>query len=167
MNYVYDPKVGGRDEPTCNYIPPGGRGGGGAGKHDPALAKNNARVPVRRDAGEAQQSSTSARSTTEYLQGLADLVSGGKRRAGLPHRHRGLTPYLLLAPGVLWLSALLRRSPRVSRLPVLASPGNFDIGYAFSWAWGNYGDALRNLPRSQFVRSLEYAGIATVACAPC
>ena len=39
--------------------------------------------------------------------------------------------------------------------------GNFDIGYAFSWAWGNYWDALRNY-RGQFIRSLEYAGIATV-----
>jgi spermidine/putrescine transport system permease protein len=39
--------------------------------------------------------------------------------------------------------------------------GNFDIGYSFSWAWSNYSDALRNY-RGQFIRSLEYAGIATV-----
>ncbi len=79
---------------------------------------------------------------------------------GFFHRHRGLTPYLLLAPGVLWLSVFF-----VVPLGFLAyqslQSGNFDIGYAFSWAWGNYGDALRNY-RGQFVRSLEYAGIATV-----
>ena len=39
--------------------------------------------------------------------------------------------------------------------------GNVDFGYAFTWAWGNYGTALRDY-RPQFVRSIEYAGIATV-----
>jgi spermidine/putrescine transport system permease protein len=39
--------------------------------------------------------------------------------------------------------------------------GNVDFGYAFTWAWGNYWHALRDY-RSQFVRSLEYAGLATV-----
>ncbi len=79
---------------------------------------------------------------------------------GFFHRHRGLTPYLLLAPGVLWLSVFF-----VVPLGFLAyqslQSGNFDIGYSFSWAWGNYADALRNY-HGQFIRSLEYAGIATV-----
>ena len=79
---------------------------------------------------------------------------------GFFHRHRGLTPYLLLAPGVLWLSIFF-----VVPLGFLAyqslQSGNFDIGYSFTWAWGNYADALRNY-RGQFIRSLEYAGIATV-----
>jgi spermidine/putrescine transport system permease protein len=39
--------------------------------------------------------------------------------------------------------------------------GNIDFGYAFTWAWGNYWNAIRDY-RSQFVRSLEYAGMATV-----
>ena len=39
--------------------------------------------------------------------------------------------------------------------------GNFDVGYAFTWAWGNYWHGLRDY-RSQFIRSLEYAGIATL-----
>src|SRR3954451_23501896 len=39
--------------------------------------------------------------------------------------------------------------------------GNFDIGYSFTWAWGNYWDAIHNY-RGQFVRSLEYAAIATL-----
>src|SRR6476619_2663660 len=37
--------------------------------------------------------------------------------------------------------------------------GNFDVGFAFTWAWGNYWTALHDY-RAQFVRSLEYAGIA-------
>ena len=76
------------------------------------------------------------------------------------HRHRGLTPYLLLAPGIAWLAVFF-----VVPLGFLAyqslQSGNIDFGYAFTWSWGNYWHAIRDY-RPQFVRSLEYAGIATV-----
>jgi len=39
--------------------------------------------------------------------------------------------------------------------------GNIDFGYAFTWAFGNYKTAVTDY-RSEFVRSIEYAGIATV-----
>jgi spermidine/putrescine transport system permease protein len=39
--------------------------------------------------------------------------------------------------------------------------GNIDFGYAFTWAWGNYWTAIQNY-HPEFVRSLEYAGLATV-----
>jgi spermidine/putrescine transport system permease protein len=75
------------------------------------------------------------------------------------HRHRGLTPYLLLAPGVLWLGVFF-----IVPLGFLAyqslQSGSIDFGYAFTWSWGNYWDAVRNY-RGHFIRSLEYAGIAT------
>jgi len=78
---------------------------------------------------------------------------------GFLHRNRQLTPYLLLAPGLLWLGVFF-----VVPLGFLAyqslQSGNFDIGYSFTWAWGNYWDAIHNY-REQFIRSLEYAGIAT------
>jgi spermidine/putrescine transport system permease protein len=38
--------------------------------------------------------------------------------------------------------------------------GTVDFGYAFTWAWGNYWTAIRDY-RPQFVRSIEYAGMAT------
>jgi spermidine/putrescine transport system permease protein len=79
---------------------------------------------------------------------------------GFLHRHKGLTPYLLLAPGVLWLIVFF-----VVPLGFLAyqslQSGNFDVGYSFTWAWGNYWNAIRDY-RDQFIRSLEYAGIATL-----
>jgi spermidine/putrescine transport system permease protein len=79
---------------------------------------------------------------------------------GFLHRNRQLTPYLLLAPGLLWLGVFF-----VVPLGFLAyqslESGNFDIGYAFTWAWGNYWNAIRDY-RDQFIRSIEYAGIATV-----
>ena len=43
--------------------------------------------------------------------------------------------------------------------------GNFDVGYAFTWAWGNYWSAIRDY-RPQFVRSIEYAGLATLIALP-
>jgi spermidine/putrescine transport system permease protein len=79
---------------------------------------------------------------------------------GFLHRNRGLTPYLLLAPGLLYLGLFF-----VVPLGFLAyqslESGSFDFGYAFTWAWGNYWDAIHNY-RGHFIRSLEYAAIATV-----
>ena len=76
------------------------------------------------------------------------------------HRHRGLTPYLLLAPGMLWLAAFF-----VVPLGFLAyqslQSGNLDVGFAFTWSWGNYWNALRGY-HTEFIRSAEYAGIATI-----
>ena len=79
---------------------------------------------------------------------------------GFVQRHPGLTPYLLLAPGLLWLGVFF-----IVPLGFLAyqslQTGSIDFGYAFTWAWGNYWDAIRNY-HGHFVRSLEYAGVATV-----
>jgi spermidine/putrescine transport system permease protein len=75
------------------------------------------------------------------------------------HRHQGATPYLLLLPGVLFLSVFF-----VVPLGFLAyqslESGNIDFGYAFTWQWSNYWDAIHNY-RDEFIRSIEYAGIAT------
>src|SRR5262245_3468016 len=79
---------------------------------------------------------------------------------GLLHRHRGLTPYLLLAPGVAWLAVFFLVPLGFLGYQSLES-GSIDFGYAFTWAWGNYWDAIRSY-RAQFERSLIYAGIATV-----
>jgi spermidine/putrescine transport system permease protein len=79
---------------------------------------------------------------------------------GFLHRHRGLTPYLLLAPGLAWLAAFF-----LVPLGFLAyqslQEGSFDFGYTFGWAWGNYWDAIGTY-HEQLVRSLLYAGLATV-----
>jgi spermidine/putrescine transport system permease protein len=79
----------------------------------------------------------------------------------LLHRHRGLTPYLLLAPGLLYLGLFFAVPLGYLAVESLKT-GNFDVGYSFDWAWGNYWDAFRNY-RGHFIRSLEYAGIATLA----
>ena len=76
------------------------------------------------------------------------------------HRHKGTIPYLLLLPGLAWL-ALFFVVPTYYLANTSLQTGSLDVGYAFSWAWGNYSDAVSTY-HEQFVRSLEYAGIATV-----
>jgi spermidine/putrescine transport system permease protein len=79
---------------------------------------------------------------------------------GFVHRHRWLTPYLLLAPGLAWLALFF-----VVPLGFLGyqslQTGSIDFGYSFTWAWGNYWDAISTY-HAHFLRSLEYAGLATV-----
>jgi spermidine/putrescine transport system permease protein len=79
---------------------------------------------------------------------------------GFLHRHRGLTPYLLLAPGLLYL-AIFFAVPLGFLVHQSLESGNFDVGYSFTWAWGNYWDAISGYS-GHFIRSFEYAGIATV-----
>jgi spermidine/putrescine transport system permease protein len=76
------------------------------------------------------------------------------------HRHRGLTPYLLLAPGLVYL-AVFFAVPLGYLFVESLKTGTFDVGYSFDWAWGNYWDAIQDY-RGHFVRSLQYAGVATV-----
>ncbi len=76
------------------------------------------------------------------------------------HRHKGTIPYLLLLPGLAWL-ALFFVVPTYYLAQTSLQSGSLDVGYAFTWAWSNYSDAISTY-HEQFVRSLEYAGIATV-----
>ena len=78
---------------------------------------------------------------------------------GFLHRHRGLTPYLLLAPGMLFL-ALFFLVPLGFLAYQSLESGSIDFGYAFTWAWDNYSSAINGYG-TQFKRSFEYAGIAT------
>jgi len=73
----------------------------------------------------------------------------------------------------LWLAPARLPSMRISGTPVnpvctqpssrtaSVTSGNFDVGFSFTWAWSNYWNAIHDY-RAQFVRSIEYAGIATL-----
>jgi spermidine/putrescine transport system permease protein len=70
-------------------------------------------------------------------------------------------PYLLLLPGLGWL-ALFFAVPLGSMLYVsLQSGTSFETGFTFSWQFSNYPDAISEFSE-QFVRSFEYAGLATL-----
>jgi spermidine/putrescine transport system permease protein len=75
------------------------------------------------------------------------------------HRHRGLVPYLLLAPGLLWL-ALFFLVP-LGFLGYQSLQSGIFPNLEFTWEFSNFTDALSDY-REQFLRSFVYAGIATV-----
>jgi spermidine/putrescine transport system permease protein len=75
-------------------------------------------------------------------------------------RRKGVTPYLLLLPGLAWLALFFLVPLGFLGYQSLES-GNFDTGYSFTWAFSNYWDAISSY-HEQFVRSFVYAGIATL-----
>ncbi len=76
------------------------------------------------------------------------------------HRHKALTPYLLLLPGIVWLALFFVAPLGFLGYQSLQS-GTFDTGYTFDWAFSNYWNAISDY-HEQFVRSFVYAGIATI-----
>jgi spermidine/putrescine transport system permease protein len=81
---------------------------------------------------------------------------------GFLHRHRSVTPYLLLGPGLAFLALFFVVPLGFLGHQSLETGDVFGLGYRFEWAWHNYSDALSTY-HAQLVRSFEYAGIATVA----
>jgi spermidine/putrescine transport system permease protein len=77
------------------------------------------------------------------------------------HRHRGLTPYLLLAPGVLWLGIFFLIPLGFLAYESLQS-GIFPT-FEFTWEFSNFSTAVSDY-HEQLTRSFVYAGIATIAC---
>ena len=75
------------------------------------------------------------------------------------HRHRWLTPYLLLAPGLAWLAVFFVAPLGFLGYQSLQS-GSFDFGFEFTWQFSNYWDAIKTYDQ-HLIRSLVYAGIAT------
>jgi spermidine/putrescine transport system permease protein len=75
------------------------------------------------------------------------------------HRSRWATPYALLTPGTAWLLVFFV-VPMYYLAKMSLEQGLFPL-FSFSWAWGNFSDAVTEF-RPQFIRSIEYAGIATV-----
>ena len=72
---------------------------------------------------------------------------------------RRVAPYFLLGPGAAWL-LLFFVVPLYYLFELSLNSGVFG-SYEFNWHWANYGDAL-SLYDTQFVRSFEYAGLATL-----
>jgi spermidine/putrescine transport system permease protein len=77
-------------------------------------------------------------------------------------QHRGLTPYLLLLPGLLWL-AVFFVYPGFQMFLVSLWSGTLETGYEFSASnYTNY-SAIGDVSE-QFIRSLLYGGLATILC---
>jgi spermidine/putrescine transport system permease protein len=77
------------------------------------------------------------------------------------HRHKGVAPYLLLAPGLVWLGIFFLIPLGFLGYESLQS-GLFP-DFQFTWEFSNFSNGIRDY-HEQLVRSFLYAGIATVAC---
>jgi spermidine/putrescine transport system permease protein len=79
---------------------------------------------------------------------------------------RRLAPYLLMAPGLLWL-ALFFVLPNIQMLVMSLSTRAGGTGlrkeYELTWAFENYAAVLTGFP-AQFGNSLIYGGLATLLC---
>jgi spermidine/putrescine transport system permease protein len=80
---------------------------------------------------------------------------------GFFHRHRGTTPYLLLAPGILWL-AIFFLIP-LGFLGYQSLQSGIFPDFKFTWEFSNFSEGISDY-HTQLLRSFLYAGIATVAC---
>ena len=81
-----------------------------------------------------------------------------------PRTRRRSKGWLLLMPGMLWLAVFFLFPTVQLFMTSLYDPsGSYEAGYAMTWHFGNYVDAIRD-NWDLFVRSFSYAGIATVVC---
>jgi spermidine/putrescine transport system permease protein len=79
-------------------------------------------------------------------------------------RRRRLLPYLLLLPGMAWLTIFFAIPAVELGATSLYDPtGSLEAGYAMTWHWQNYVDVW-NAYHTQFLRSLWYALLTTVIC---
>ena len=80
---------------------------------------------------------------------------------GFLRRHKRIIPYLLLAPGLLWL-AVFYVVPGIRMFVTSLWTGTLETGYEFSLSnVSNYTEALERFA-PQFIRSVVYGGAATI-----
>jgi spermidine/putrescine transport system permease protein len=76
------------------------------------------------------------------------------------HRHRRLTPYLLLSPGLLWLGIFFLVP--LAFLGYQSLQSGIYPNLEFTWEFSNFTEAFSDY-RTQLGRSFLYAGLATTA----
>ncbi|OAH14741.1 ABC transporter permease [Streptomyces jeddahensis] len=79
-----------------------------------------------------------------------------------PRRRGRHVPYWLLLPGILWLLVFFAL-PMVYQASTSVQTGSLEEGYKVTWHFATYWDALSEY-WPQFLRSVLYAGVATVLC---
>jgi spermidine/putrescine transport system permease protein len=90
---------------------------------------------------------------TKTLGGLGPGISWRRRL-------KRATPYLLLAPGILWL-LIFFIVPTIQMFLTSVSSGSIDSGFKLTFSSKAYETALTKFPR-QLTNSLAYGGIATI-----
>jgi spermidine/putrescine transport system permease protein len=94
----------------------------------------------------------------------ADKAAPPAAAAPAPEHKRKLNhaPYLLLAPGVLWLVVFFL-IPIFTAVSASVQTGSLDMGFDVSWDWSNYTTTFSQYS-TEVWHSLEYSVICTVVC---
>ncbi|WP_328331976.1 MULTISPECIES: ABC transporter permease [unclassified Streptomyces] len=79
-----------------------------------------------------------------------------------PPVRKRLVPYWLLLPGIIWLVVFFAL-PMIYQASTSVQTGSLEDGFQVTWHFQTYWDALHEY-YPQFIRSLLYAGTATVLC---
>jgi len=82
-------------------------------------------------------------------------------KGGFRQRLHPLVPYLLLAPGILWLVVFFV-VPAIQMFLMSVSSGTIDDGFKVTFSTNAYTRALSRFP-TQFSNSLLFGGLATIA----
>jgi spermidine/putrescine transport system permease protein len=93
------------------------------------------------------------------VSGAAVAVAAPSRR-GWRQRLTGATPYLLLAPGLLWLVVFFIW-PTIQMFLMSLSSGSLDDGFKLTWSIDAYQTAFGKFPK-QMGNSILYGGLATI-----
>jgi spermidine/putrescine transport system permease protein len=83
-------------------------------------------------------------------------------RTGRLAIRRGVVPYILLLPGLVWLG-LFYVWPTIQMFFVSLQEGNLFEGYRLTWHWQTYADVLSKYDE-QLIRSVGYGLVVTAAC---
>ncbi|MGW6143525.1 ABC transporter permease [Streptomyces sp. NPDC055140] len=92
----------------------------------------------------------------------AEPVGKTAATAVRPRKRGRLVPYWLLLPGLLWLVVFFAL-PMVYQASTSIQTGSLEDGFKVTWHFATYWDALGDY-WPQFLRSVLYAGAATVLC---
>ena len=82
--------------------------------------------------------------------------------APAPRRRRRLLPYLLLAPGMLWLVVFFL-IPILTSVSASVQTGSLDTGYNLTWRWANFSDVFAQYGVEMW-HSLVFSLLCTVGC---
>ncbi|MEU7555249.1 ABC transporter permease [Streptomyces sp. NPDC044571] len=93
---------------------------------------------------------------------LPEVAAPAEPPAHKPSRRKRLVPYWLLLPGIVWLLVFFVL-PMVYQASTSVQTGSLEEGFEVTWHVRTYWDALTEY-YPQFLRSLAYAGTATVLC---
>ncbi len=92
----------------------------------------------------------------------AQLEAGAPPAAEEHPKKRNVLPYVLLAPGVLWLLVFFL-VPIITAVSASVQTGSLDQGFALTWRWANYSDTFSTY-NSEIMHSLIYSVACTVLC---